>query len=209
MAIKAANTLLQVSTATTTAVTITAATLASPCVLTAVNSLAAGAIIVITSIVGMTQLNGRAFVVASATGTTITLKGIDSTGYTAYVSGGSATPQTMTSVGAVKSVQGFNGQSSEINTSHLQSTAQEFILGLQDFGTVDLGLFLISDTGQTKLRALKALAAVGYFTITLSDGTVAAFAAFVKSFSLDSLTPDTAVAGAASLRVTGEPAWFA
>lgn len=210
MAIKGANTLLRVSTATTAAKTITAITLANPAVVTSsAHGLANGTIIVITGVVGMTQLNGRAFVIANQATNTFELKGIDSTGYGAYTSGGSATPQTMTAVGEVTAVGGFDGQSDEIETTHLQSTAKEFLVGLQDFGTVSLKLNLITDTGQTKLRSLKAAAAIGYFAITLSDGTVSALAALVKSVTLDEVTPSSAVTGAATLRCANEPAWFA
>lgn len=210
MAIKGQNTLLRVSTATTTAKTITAATVANPVVITSsAHALTNGTIVVITGVVGMTQLNGRAFVVANTATNTFELKGVDGTSYTAYASGGSATPQTMTAVGEVTAVGGFDGQADEIETTHLQSTAKEFLSGLQDFGNVSLKLNLISDTGQDKLRSLKASGAVGYFGITLSDGRVAAVPALVKSYSLDDVTASTAVTGAASLRCANEPAWFA
>jgi hypothetical protein len=157
----------------------------------------------------MTQLNGRAFVVANVTGTTLELKGIDATGYSTYTSGGTVTEQTMTAVSEVKSVGGFNGQATEIDVTHLRSTAKEFLQGLQDFGTVDLNLSLITDTGQARLRTLKATGAAAAFDLTLSDGKVAAFVAFVQSLSFDALTPDSSVTSSSTLRVTGEPAWFA
>lgn len=210
MAIKGANTLLRVSTATTTAKTITAITAASPPVVTSsAHGLANGTIIVITGVVGMTQVNNRAFVVANTATNTFELKGIDGTAYTAYTSGGSATPQTMTAVSEVTGVSGFDGQADEIDTTHLQSTAKEFLVGLQDFGNVSLKLSLITDTGQAKLRSLKANGSIGTFAITLSDGTIAALQALVKSFTLDEVTANSAVTGNCALRCTGEPSWFA
>jgi hypothetical protein len=158
----------------------------------------------------MTQVNDRAFVTASAASGTFELKGIDTSGYTAYTSGGTATEQTMTEIGQVTSIEGFNGQSSEIDTTHLRSTAKEYLLGLQDFGTVTLNVLLASgDTGQAKLRSLKAAATIGTFSLTLSDGTIAAFRGFVQSFSFGGVTPDGAVTGSVQIRVSGEPAWFA
>jgi len=210
MAIKSQNALLRVSTAVIAADNITAITAANPPVVTCgTHGIANGAVIVIAGVVGMTQLNGRAFVVANQASTTLELKGVDGTSYTAYVSGGTVTEQTMTEVSEVKSVGGFNGTAPEIDTTHLRSTAKEYLIGLQDFGTVDLNLSLITDTGQTKLRTLKAAAASSAFSITLSDGRISAFVAFVQSHSFDAITPDSSVTGSTTLRVTGEPAWFA
>jgi hypothetical protein len=210
-AIKSQNALLKVSTATITADNISAITGANPGVVSsASHGMAAGAIAVLASIGGMTQLNDRAFVVGSPASGTFELKGVDTSGYSAYTSGGTATEQTMTEVGQVNSIEGFNGQSTEIDTTHLRSTAKEFLIGLQDFGTVSLGLLLASgDAGQAKLRALKASAAIGTFSLTLSDGTIAAFRGFVQSFSFGGLTPDGAVTAQVQIRVSGEPAWFA
>lgn len=70
--------------------TITGATQANPCVLTCSSSLVAGQTIQIAGVVGMTELNGRSFVVTSVTPTTVTIN-VNSTGFTAYVSGGTAT----------------------------------------------------------------------------------------------------------------------
>lgn len=72
-------------------VTITGATTANPCVLTAANSFVAGERITITGVVGMTELNGNTYLINSATSTTITINQ-NSTLFTPYVSGGTATP---------------------------------------------------------------------------------------------------------------------
>jgi len=73
---------------TNTGTAITAATAANPVVLTTTNSLANGDRVLVTGVVGMVELNNREFTVASASGTTIELSGIDGTAYTAYASGG-------------------------------------------------------------------------------------------------------------------------
>ena len=69
---------------------ITGATQANPCVLTSVNSLVAGQTVTISGVVGMTQLNGNTYTVLSATSTTITID-VNSTAFTAYISGGTVT----------------------------------------------------------------------------------------------------------------------
>lgn len=81
-----------------TALTITGATRANPCVLTIPsNGLSDGALIYISNVDGMTQLNGGTYAVANATTNTVSLTDadtnpIDSSSYSAYVSGGTATP---------------------------------------------------------------------------------------------------------------------
>jgi hypothetical protein len=210
MAIKSQGALVRVATAAGSPKTITAITAALPAVVTSTaHALTNGTIVVLSGIVGMTQLNGRAFVIANVAANTFELKGIDSTSYGAYVSGGIATPQTMSPIGEVTSVSGFDGQADEIDTTHLQSTAKEYLIGLQDFGNVSLDLNLVpSDVGQTKLRSLKAAAAIGYFSIALSSTETAAFSALVKSLPFTNSTNDK-VGGSCSLRVTGEPSYFA
>lgn len=72
---------------------ITAATKALPCVITSTaHGLATGQKIVITSVVGMTQLNvAAAFTITKIDANSFSLNLIDSTGYTTYVSGGTWT----------------------------------------------------------------------------------------------------------------------
>jgi hypothetical protein len=79
-----------------TGIAITAATLANPCVLTIPgHAYSAGDWIYVSGVVGMTQLNGRYFSVQSVAGDNVTIGdlngvNINSTGYTAYTSGGTS-----------------------------------------------------------------------------------------------------------------------
>ena len=78
------------------AIAITGATQAVPCVLTTgTNAYVAGDWIYVTNVAGMTQLNGNYYQVLAATSTTVTLgdlngNNLDSTGFNSYVSGGDA-----------------------------------------------------------------------------------------------------------------------
>ncbi len=68
---------------------ITGATQANPCVITSVDhGLVTGLQVTITGVVGMTQLNNITYTITVLTVNTFSLDGIDSTGFTAYVSGG-------------------------------------------------------------------------------------------------------------------------
>src|SRR6185437_14634782 len=85
------------------AINITGATKANPCVISAVNSYSAGDWVFISGVAGMTQLNGKYYIVAAATGTTVTLHDlfgnpVDSTAYGTYTFGGTiARVYTLTS----------------------------------------------------------------------------------------------------------------
>ena len=71
--------------------TITAVTQAVNAVVTTMNNFRAGQVVTIMGVVGMVQLNGNMYTIISATPTTITLN-VNSTGFTAYVSGGMVSP---------------------------------------------------------------------------------------------------------------------
>jgi len=71
--------------------TITGATQANPCVITsASHGYSNGDIVIIEGVVGMTELNGKYYTVANQAANTFELSGIDSSGFTAYSSGGYA-----------------------------------------------------------------------------------------------------------------------
>lgn len=76
--------------------TITGATQANPCVITAnAHGFSNGDLIYISDVVGMTQLNARIFTAANVTANTFELSGVNSTAYTAYGSGGAASPSSV------------------------------------------------------------------------------------------------------------------
>jgi hypothetical protein len=147
--------------------------------------------------------------VASVTTDTFELEGILAAGYTAYASGGTASKLTLGEVGRVANFSGFDGQSSEIDTTHLRSTAKEYLVGLQDFGNAQFTVQMDNaDTGQDELREAKADGSARGFSLQLSDGSICTFLALVKQFTIDLGGPDNAVTSQISLRISGEPAWF-
>lgn len=210
MATKSQRTVLRVSTATAAADNITAITAASPPVVTAgTHGITEDSIVTIASVGGMVEVNNRAFVFDNITSTTGELKGIDASGYTAYTSGGTVIAHTMTKVGELRDIAGFDGEAPDVDSTHLESLAEETEPGLQSFGQVTFALNLVTDTGQARLRALKESGTITAFSATLSDGRVAAFRAWVKSFSFSAPGPNSIVTGSVTLRVTNAPAFFA
>lgn len=209
MSTKTQGTIVAVGTAVGTAKNITGITAASPPVVTSsAHGITNGQIVKIAGVGGMTELNGRVFVAKNVAANTFELGGIDATGYTAYTSGGTATPQTMTSVGEVVGGSLFDGAANEIDATHLRSTAVEKKMGLQNFGGGSINLNRIPDTGQTKLKALKASSASGVFGITAPDGTISAFNAFVMSFTCE-FEADSIYKGQVKITFENEPSDFA
>jgi len=88
-------------------VAITGATQANPCVIQAsTTDLINGDQVIISGVVGMTQLNGNTYTVTVIDPTHFSLNGIDSTGFSAYVSGGTFSIVPSVSVGTINYVTG-------------------------------------------------------------------------------------------------------
>lgn len=210
-AISSQNFVVRVATANGASKVISGATAANPVVITSTaHGLANGTVVFIDGVLGMVELNGRAFVIANVATNTFELKGVDGTAYTAYASGGTALPKTMTEVANVKNVTLFDGTTPEIPTTNLRSRRQEYIVDIPDSGNGSLTIDIASpaDVGQERLRTLRGLTTAEAFTATLRDGRAAAFVAFVQSFPVNAGTGQ-AVGGQVALRITGEEAWFA
>ncbi|MBN8749525.1 MAG: phage tail protein [Variovorax sp.] len=122
-----------------TAKDITAISKANPAVVTsAAHGLADGAVVEITGVAGMTELNGRRFVVESLTTDTFALVGVDSTGYGTYTSGGDAVAGTFANFCEMTGYNRQGGTSAEIDATTICSDAAEFETGLPDFGTTQI-----------------------------------------------------------------------
>jgi hypothetical protein len=200
---------IRITTATLAAKTITAISKAAACVVTATHDYAVGDIIKLDSIVGMTELNGRAFVV-SAISTTVsfTLGGVDSTNYTTYASGGTAVKQTMAVLGNIKDFNIDPDQANEIDVTNLASTRKEYLLGLAGSWAMTCAMDMdTTDTGQTELNKAQNDGLSRVFTVTLASAKVFAGVGFVKSFSAAG-SADSVVGGSLHVRGTGQPSWF-
>ena len=206
-AVSAQGTKLELGT-TAASKTITAITQANPVRITATaHAFAEGTIVKIAAVAGMTQINGKVGSVKVVDANNFELPGIDSTSFTAYTSGGTATP-TRVKVGNVKSYNGFDGQAAEIDVTNFDSTGKEYRTGLQDFGSVSIDFDVDdADDGQQALRGARAnTGTASLFVLTLRNGKTRTFNALVRQFSETGAVDDVAK-GTASIRVTGEVAY--
>ncbi len=199
---------VKVSTGTTAGKTITAITKANPCVVTsATHGLAVGTVVVFSGIVGMTELNDVAAIITAQDTNTFTLGGIDSTNYTTYTSGGTATPHTMTQVENVTNFSRESEEAEEFDSTHLMSTKKEYVLGLTGEGSVTISVDIDpSGPGQERIRKLRGTNTAVPISVTRADGKVAAM--MIKFRGGGDSFPDKH-SGQYTGRVTGELAWYA
>lgn len=203
-AFSAQGTSIQISTGTGGALTITDIVPGNPTIITATaHGQANGNVVALASVVGTmsTVLNGVSIAITNITTNTFAVN-IDTTGLT-YTSGGTATPQTYTTIGNVKSYSGFDGMASEIDVTNLASTAKEIRLGIQDFGKFSMSAQVdYSNAGQNAVRAAQASGAQQNFKVNYPNGKVASFAAYVKGTPQTGAV-DAVVDGTIELRING------
>lgn len=202
----AQGTVLNIGGTTGGAKTITGATQANPVIITSTaHGFSNGDIVTIATVGGMTQLNGGTFVVSYVTTNTFALSNTNGLAYSAYTSGGTATPTTWTACGNVRSFDGLDGQSSEIDITNFASTGKEFLLGLYDGGSIKLDIQLDNgDAGQQALRLALQGGTKKHFKLTLPSGTTPNFTfdGFVKQFTVQGGV-DAAVSGSVTVRISG------
>lgn len=207
LAISAQGSKIEIATGTGGAKTITAISKANPCQITsAAHGLSAGDVVALAAIGGMTELNGINAVISHVTTNTFALENVDSTGYTTYTSGGTATPVTYTEIAEVNSFSPPEASASEVDVTHLKSTSKEFLLGLVDNGEISLDMnYVENDPGQQAMIASNIAATKKSYKITLPNATVFSFEAFCKGISaIPKAGVDSKLTRSAKLRVTGD-----
>lgn len=201
-ATSAQNTTLSVEGTPGTSISITAVTSAVAAVFTATNTLAVGSIVELGTIVGMESLAGTLGIVTVASGTSFTLN-IDTSGFGAPGTTGTAIPKTWTKVGNVKDYSGFDGSVTDIDVTNFDSGAMEYRPGLQDFGQFTFNVDVDNtDAGQTLLRTLKTNATTKAFRVVLPNGKIRTFKGYVKKFS-ETGAVNAVVKAAVDVRITG------
>lgn len=123
--------------------------------------------------------------------------------------GNGGSPETFTTIGEITDITGPGGAASEIDVTHLLSTAKEFVLGLADEGEVQLKLNMVpSDAQQTGLRNDRIAGTLRNFKLILTDVGLetATFAAYVKTYSV-AAGVDKKIELSITLRVSGLVTW--
>jgi hypothetical protein len=124
---------------------------------------------------------------------------------------GATSPEGFTTIGEITGFTGPGGEATEIDVTHLGSTAKEFLMGLKDEGTVTLDMnYIVSDAQQQGLQTDRTNQTLRSFRIFVPDSASPAnyiyFTAFVQGFSI-SAAPDSKYEGSVTLRVSGAVTW--
>lgn len=118
---------------------ITAITKADPPVVTSAgHGLADGDVVMIVDVAGMTEVNGELYIVSNKTNDTFELTDVRGAGYGTYASGGEIQKATLSNFCELTNYNRQGGTSPEIPATSVCSTAQEFEIGLPDYGTTQI-----------------------------------------------------------------------
>lgn len=110
-------------------------------------------------------------------------------------------------IAQIISYSGLDGASSEIDVTTLDSTAKEYLVGLEDFGNFSFEIISDpTDAGQEDLRDAKSAGTTDTYVLTLSSGKYVTFSASVQSIAYSG-SVDDADRASVTLRVTGSAVW--
>lgn len=151
---------------------ITGITKANPPVVTSVaHGLTDGDVVQLADIVGMTELNDDIYVVEVLTSSTFSLPGVKATGYGTYASGGTFDVAEFSNFCELTNYDRQGGSAPEIAATTICSDAQEYELGLPDFGTTTLSFnFAPKTTVQGALHTFYLSGAKTAVHFTLPNG---------------------------------------
>lgn len=112
---------------------------------------------------------------------------------------------TFEKIGEVTNIGAPSGEAADIDVTHLESTAKEFLTGLPDNGNIEIAMNAVSsDPGHDELLAAMDTQERRWLKITWSNGDVWSIKALVKKYTW-SAGVDSKIDAAASFRTSG--AW--
>jgi hypothetical protein len=112
---------------------------------------------------------------------------------------------TFDKVGEVTQIGAPSGEAADIDTTHLESLAKEYLVGLPDEGNIELAMNAVtSDDGHAELITAKDDQSRRWLKITWSSGAVWYIKALVKKYTW-SAGVDSKIDAAAAFRTSG--AW--
>lgn len=110
---------------------------------------------------------------------------------------------TFAKIGEVKDIQPAGGEAADIDVTHLESAAKEYLVGLPDGGTQQI-MFnsLDSDPGQDEMVEAMEVQESRWFKITWASGAVWHYKGRVKKVDRSGGV-DKELTGSASIRMSG------
>ncbi len=134
--------------------TITGASQANPCQITSAgHTLTTGNVVTINGVVGMTQLNGNTYTITVVDVNNFTLNGVDSTGFTPYVSGGTWTSPSSSNTGIINYMTGSVTLTNTAGAGHATTVTMYYypalpVMGIlkRDVATIGIDSTVFFDT---------------------------------------------------------------
>jgi hypothetical protein len=205
-AISAQGSVLSVGTGSGGAKTVSGVALGNPTIITATaHGFNNGDVVTIAGVGGATSANGT-WVVRSRTANTFAID-LDTTGGTAYTTGGTATPVTWTPIGNVRTFTGFDGAANIMDVTNLASSAEEIRPGIPRYGQLSFEIdWDHNDPGQLALLAKQLNQQQSAFKLVLPDGHTATWNAYVMKVPSQGGV-DQVVRGTIDVRITGPVTW--
>lgn len=112
---------------------------------------------------------------------------------------------TFDKIGEVVNIGAPSGEAADIDCTHLESLAKEYLVGLPDEGNIELAMNAVSsDAGHSELIDAKDDQTRRWLKITWSSGAIWYIKALVKKYTW-SAGVDAKIEAAASFRTSG--AW--
>lgn len=208
-AISAQGSTLEIETGSGSPVTTVTAAVGFPTIITkSSHGLSNGDVVALSAFAGASAalMNGFTVVVKNVTTNTLAVD-IDTTGGTLTAANGTLTPVALTAIAEVKTFSGLDGAASEIDVTHLTSTAKEFRLGLVDEGGFTFEMNRVaSDAGQAALLTSRNAGTLKTYKLTLPNAETATFTAFAKTFPVAGGV-DGVVMHNIGLRISGSVVW--
>lgn len=186
-----------------TPTTVTGITKATQAVCTAAaHTRLVGDVVKFAAVVGMTEINGLVGIVTAIAAGTFTVN-IDSTGFTAYASGGTATPKVFIESCQHKTYNFDDPGAADIDITTLSSSEKEFAVGMADPGnfTCDLN-YVEDDAAQIEMQLARSDGSPRYFRIHKRNKYIKIFIGLVKAIT-DTGAIDGSNTGSLSVRVSG------
>lgn len=112
---------------------------------------------------------------------------------------------TFSKVGEVTNIGAPSGEAADIDTTHLESAAKEYLVGLPDEGNIEIAMNAVAnDAGHDELIAAKDDQSRRWLKITWSNADVWYIKALVKKYTW-SAGVDSKIEAASTFRTSG--AW--
>jgi hypothetical protein len=190
-------------------VTVTGITNANPGVVTATAHGYSDGDYVVLDVLGMNQVDGRVFRVASKTTDTFELEGENTTGFGTFSSGTVAKLTLGTTVNTLTGVNGSGGDFSFIDTTTIHDLVKTQIPGIANPLTFNFdSIWDVSDTGLIAMKSASDNQAQRAFKFTFSSGQIIIFMGYVGASLIPGGTAQDKVTTKVDITAFGTPTYY-